>query len=320
MEYDDNVIFRGAGVAVPSDIGNEADGRGVWSVEIGSEPLKTRDWTLGLRASYYGSAHFDLREFDLQYPGASIWLDHRVDEATLMRLEYGFYYAWLGYDPYVATQIFTPQFFHNFGEYGVTRFYAQFAWNNFFFNEEDVFPGNGVGTPCPPESFFFCGPEGIDEKRERNRDGILYTAGVDHSLTIPEAFTTVTAGLFLEYNDTRGSEYTYAGYGGQLSTITQLPWSFVFSSRLVYVYRPFANPSTYPDFEDPNVLLGNQYAANQYRRNEDFVEVDLTLERKITDNLTASLRYDYLRNHSNTPVFDYDRHLVGGYLTFLWRH
>ena len=45
----------------------------------------------------------------------------------------------------------------------------------------------------------------------------------------------------------------------------------------------------------------------------------MRLERPITERLTASLRYDYLRNFSNVDVFDYDRHLVGGYLTYYWQ-
>lgn len=320
MEYDDNVIFRGAGVAVPSEIGGQSDPRGVWSVELGSELYRSEDWTVGARVNYYGSVHSELEDFDLQYPGGSLWVDRRIDEATLARVEYGFGYAWLGYDPYVASQVLTPQMFHSFGEWGVTRFWTQFLWSNFFPNDFDVVDGDGVGTPCPPEAFGTCGPAGLSEASERNRDGILYTAGVQHTWPIPIARTELLTGILVEYNDPRGSEYTYAGYGAELGATTRLPLDLTLTTRALYVYRPFANASTFPDPNDPNLAAGLQYGLSSDRRSDDFLEVDVILERKITDNLSASLRYDYLDNHSEVPVFDYNRHLFGGYLTLLWRN
>jgi tetratricopeptide (TPR) repeat protein len=320
VEYDDNVIFRGAGVVVPSDIGGEDDGRAVWSIELGGEPIRTRDWGVGVRATYTGSALFHLQDFDLAYPGVSLWVDRRIDDATLVRVEYGFDYAWLGYQPYVATQLVTPQWFHDFGELGVSRFWAQLLWSNYFPEDADVFPGTGVGQPCPPASVGFCGPAGIDEHRVRNRDGILYTAGVEHTLSVPLLRTDLSPGLFAEYDDARGSEYSFAGYGAQLLATSQLPLGVLLRARGIYVYRPYENVSTFPDPRDPNVLAGRQYGLAGPRRSDDFVEVDVSVERKITDNFTASVRYDYLKNHSTVAVFDYDRHLVGGYLTLFWRH
>jgi len=320
MEYDDNVVLRGAGVAVPEEIGGQSDPRGVWSVEVGGELFRSENWSAGARLNYYGSVHSELEEFDLEYPGASLWLDRRVDDATLARLEYGFAYAWLGYDPYVASQVLTPQLFHAFGEWGVTRFWTQFLGSNFFPDDADVADGTGVGTPCPPAAFGECGPAGLDEARARNRDGILYTAGVQHTWPVGPLRTELLTGIFAEYNDARGTEYTYAGYGAELGTVSRLPLALTLTTRALYVYRPFANASTFPDPNDPDLAQGLQYGLSSDRRHDDFLEVDLILERKITDNLAVSLRYDYLDNHSDVPVFDYNRHLFGGYLTLLWRN
>jgi hypothetical protein len=43
------------------------------------------------------------------------------------------------------------------------------------------------------------------------------------------------------------------------------------------------------------------------------------LERPITDWLIGSLRYEYTNNDANVEVFDYDRHVVGGYLTLYYQ-
>jgi hypothetical protein len=66
-------------------------------------------------------------------------------------------------------------------------------------------------------------------------------------------------------------------------------------------------------------VSGVEYSLEDSDREDDYYEADVRLERPITDRLTATIRYDYLRNHSNVSVFDYDRHLVGGYLTFTWQ-
>jgi hypothetical protein len=45
------------------------------------------------------------------------------------------------------------------------------------------------------------------------------------------------------------------------------------------------------------------------------VYVDAVLERPITEHVKVSARYRHENNDSNVGVFDYDRNIVGGFVT-----
>ncbi len=45
-------------------------------------------------------------------------------------------------------------------------------------------------------------------------------------------------------------------------------------------------------------------------------QVGATVDHYITDRLVLSTRYRYVNESSNTDVYDYDQHVIGGYLTF----
>ena len=57
------------------------------------------------------------------------------------------------------------------------------------------------------------------------------------------------------------------------------------------------------------------FSAFTTRRRDHVVYVDAALERPITEHLKVSARYRYENNDSNVDVFDYDRNIVGGFLT-----
>ena len=288
LEWDSNVAFLGNGLATPNEISSKSDVRGVWSVDGGSELWHRDGWAVGARAFYSGSAHADDTDFDLQYPGVAAWVDRQLGERSLLRLEAGFGYAWLGYDPYVATWFATPQWFIDQGRYGVTRVYAGVAGDNFLSNH------NGGGD--------FQG-----NNSQRNRDGVGVIPGIDHTVSLRGGETQLRGGVFGERYEAKGRDWDFWGVGVHAGFRQQLPWRLALDTEARYVYRPFDHPSTYAT------------PPTNSDRTDNYVEVDVRLERPITDRLTASLRYDYLRNFSNVDVFDYDRHLVGGYLTYYWQ-
>jgi len=51
------------------------------------------------------------------------------------------------------------------------------------------------------------------------------------------------------------------------------------------------------------------------KRRDNIWRVSVLLERPIRSWLKASLTWRFHDNNSNTDVFDYDRHIVGGFLT-----
>jgi tetratricopeptide (TPR) repeat protein len=316
VEYDTNVAFLGRGLATPDEIGSQGDARGVWSVDAGTPLLRIGSTTIGARAFYVGSAHFDLRDYDLAYPGAAFWIDHPTGARSLLRVEAGAGFAWLGYEAYAASAWLAPQWFLEHGAWGTTRFHATALGYDFRRSDGDEVDGVGVGLPCPGGASR-CGPAGLDEREFRDRDGIGVIAGVEHSLPLRGGDTVLRGGPLLERYEARGDEWDAWGVGGEVGVRQRLPLALTLDLAARYVHRLYDDPSSYPD--PRRVVRGRQYELSDDDRRDDYFEVDVRLERPLTRWLTATVRYDYLRNASDVAVFDYDRHLVGGYLTLLWQ-
>ena len=323
VEYDSNVLLRGDRVQVPDEISDEDDGRAVWTAQIGTELFRSRGWALGVLAAYYGSAHFDLTDFDTHYPSITTWLDRRISESTMARLQYDFSYAWVGKDGYLREHQITPALFHDWGgRRGTTRLFAELSWDDYRFDNDDVpdgLPiglGGGPGEPCPDPTRP-CGPFGLDEQDERNRDGFWAIIGFDHVIPVHEARSEVSFGYRWHHYDSEGREYEFQAHEFEIGVRTLLPWRFVLDVQGSYMYRPYDHPSTYPDPDD--LVAGVEYGLRDRDKREHVWQADVILERPITKWLIGSLRYAYVRNDANVQVFDYDRHVVGGYLTVFYQ-
>ena len=315
IEWDSNAAFVGRGVELPNEIDSQSDFRGVLSGELAGEIWKHGRWTLGGRVDYFSSYNFDLTDFDLQYPGGGFWLDYTLSPTSLLRLDLASHYGWLGYDPYVFANALTPQFFHTWGPAGTSRFWVSGLYDDFLDNAPGEFPGPGqTGDPCIGTGR--CGPPTLDEKKERNRDGWGGAVGIDHSIPVAWLNGEVWAGIFYELYESKGTEYQYNGYGARLGFRTQLPWQVGLAVWGGYTHRPYQHPSTYPDPDNPNLLAGQQYALSNTDRNDKIAEVEVELSRPITQNLIGSIRYGYLSNDSNVAVYNYDRSVVGAYITW----
>ena len=303
IEWDSNAAFLGRGVELPQELNQKDDFRGVLSAEIATQVWNRGPWALYARGDYYSSYDFDLTDFDLQYPGGGAWLDYAV------------HYGWLGYQPFVLANALTPQFLHNWGPAGTSRFWGQIYYDDFFDNAGGVAAGPGAtGAPCVGTTV--CGPPGLDEQSERNRDGYGGGLGIEHTVPVAWLKGEVWGGLFGEFYQSRGTEYQYDGYGARLGFSTLLPANFTLSAWGGYTHRPYRHPSTYPNPDNPQLLAGQQYALSGTDRNDNVAEVEVELSHPITRSLTGSIRYAYLNNDSNVAVYNYDSTVVGAYITW----
>jgi tetratricopeptide (TPR) repeat protein len=316
FEYDDSVVLKGSGVVLPEEISHDGDGRVVWTAEIGTELLRSEDWFLGFLAGYYGSVHDDLEDFNVQYPSATVWLDRRITESSTARLQYDFGYGWVGgSDPYLANHVLTPALFHAWPRWGTTRFFAELHKSNFLFSSDDApdgTPGASPGDPCPVP-LASCGPFGANESRARNRDGYGTIAGFDHALPLDDGKTELRGGYRFHYYGARGREYSYRGHEVNLGVQRQLIDGLMLDLGASYTYRPYRHPSSFPDPDE--LVFGEQYRLSSIRRREETLQFDAIVEWEFSDRLVGSLRYSYLDNDSNTAVYDYDREIVGAFLT-----
>jgi tetratricopeptide (TPR) repeat protein len=314
IEHDSDVVLRGSGVPLPADISDEEDQRGVWAANLGTELWKTEAVTAGVMGSYRGTTHFDLNDFDSHFPSMTLWVEAPVVERVRALVRYDFGYAWYDTDPFVSTNSWQLSFARA-GDLGATEVYGRAHVDEFFFESDDVqggvLPADCMGVPL-------CGPAGIDESRERNRDGWGASAGVFHTLPLPTDATPIDAaslrgGYRYAHYEAEGREYTHDTHEATLGLEAELPLELGFDARGIFAYRPYRHSSTFPD---PTTLTpATPYSLSGKKRRERMWQVATSVSRPITELVSVAARWRYTDNDSNTDVFDYDQHVLGVYLT-----
>jgi hypothetical protein len=203
---------------------------------------------------------------------------------------------------------------------------VDFTGNDLRFRPNDVVDGDGPGGDpfcigqTPNENFSPCSPPGVNERRERKRDGLDVGIAVEHSVALPVPDVIkgivqqieVGGGYRFNYLDSRGEEWEHFGHLLSGGVNVQFPLDFSIASRLSYQYRDFLHRSTFPDSEVSN----EEYTLSPNNRREHEVIVEVEVEKDITKNVSVSTRYSYLTNDSNRDAYNYNRHIVGGYLDF----
>lgn len=302
-EWNTNVTLAGSDIT-PGEISGRRDIDTMWSAVAGAEIYRGESFAVGALASYYGNAHTTLYEFDLEYPGFSVWIDRPLSDDTTLRFQSDFSYAWYGYRPYEVYGGLSPQVYQSWHDYGLTWGYAKFYGGDFFFDNVD-YPDIGQ-----PGGF---GPPGVDEAAARNRDGWGLTAGAVHTLPIPATGIELRGGgNYLHYWSV-GPEWRFDGWEALLGFRAPLLWEIALDGQAGFIYRAFYHPSTYPQ----NNTLPLEYAG--VKRRDNVWQFEVKLERPVTPWLKASARYYYLDNGSNTNVFNYRQQIWGGYLTVSFR-
>lgn len=325
IEYDDNAVLQGSGTPLPSEISSRDDVSGVWLGAAGMELFRHEAWSAGAALSYSGSAHAEITSFDTQFPGAAFWIDRRIDDANTLRGAVDTGYAWVDYESFLWTYRASLSGIHQWREAGTTELFARFWRDDYFQTSDDVPDGIGVpGSSCSlagGQLVSYCGPPGVDEHAERNRDGNGVAAGWLHRAALPFAWPwgTVEArgGYQFERFSSRGSEYSYQSHALAAAVRAPLPWSLTIDVGGSFAWRPYRNPTTFPDTA---LVYDTEYGLSNDDRNETTANVDVMLERPLTRWLSASLRWHYENNRSNAEVFEYHRHIVGGYLTARFGH
>jgi tetratricopeptide (TPR) repeat protein len=323
FEYDDNVILQGGGAPLPDEISSARDVRGTWSAEAGGELLRGEHWSAGLLGGYSGAAHADITSFDTHYPVLALWLDRQLDDATTLRLALDGGYAWVDGDSFFGTGRASLSALRAWESAGASELYVRFRIDEYFESGDDIPDGTGTpGAPCPAPppgaSIATCGPPGVNERRERNRDGRSAVVGVRHSVGIPVLRSTLHAGYEFERFDASGREYSHVAHSLSAGVLIALPLAFALDVSGVVTWRPFDHPSTFPDPPEP--FFDTEFGVADRDRNERYSAVSISLARPIGWGLTASAGWRWERNHSNVEVFDYRREVLGTYLTWAWGH
>lgn len=323
LEFDDNVVLRAGPVSLPDHLPSQRDERAVFELEAGREFFQDGAWSAGAMLSYRGHYHRRLDEFDLIHPAGTLWLDRRLGETTTARLRYDLGYAAYDGDPFLFSQALTPTLFQTWGDGSLTRLYARYFKLDHLSRNHDV-PGAPAGSspgdlcdpagPVDPDpSLPACGPPGLDEESARNQSGNGLTLGAEHRLPLGFASSELRGGYAFHHFGARGREDSFNAHELSLGTLSTLPFDLSLDTLVRYTWRPYRHASTFVDPRD--LRPGRQYPLDDAPRRDGVFDLDVELERPLSQRLIASLRYRYTRNHSNVAVFDYDRQILGAYLT-----
>ena len=331
VEFDDNVILRGgvtqftAPDSPAADEGQE-DVRGVWSIDAGVQLFRHKNWSAGLTGSYSGTAHRDLDDFDVHAPSVGAYIANQVSPNTVARARYNFGFVWVDENSFLRTQIAEAALEHTWDTAGTTTILADVLVNDLRFPTEEVTdvqdPTAVVGDDCGivPAEGVGCGPIGVDEGRERDRDGIGFGGAIEHvyPVPLPVAFDDAVealnlgAGYRFRYYDSDGDEWQHQAHVLSAVVNFEFPFDISFRNRASFEFREFENPSTFPDSEIANELF--QISGGD--RSEEQFDFTTELEKGVYKGLSLSARWSYTESNSNRRVYSFKRHIVGAYLNY----
>jgi len=312
LEHDDNVLLRGRGVDLPSEISGQSDERLYWLGEGGALLLDRARWSGGVTLRYAGAAQREIDSFDSQAPGGTLWLDRRLgSDASGVRLQYDFDAVWIDEDPFLYAHRLAVSVDRSWGRAGRTRASVSVGFDEYRFDIDDIPDGIGQpGDPCPG-GIVVCGPPGLDEREARDRDGHDVNVALGHWMPLPWFGAWIEGELRYQRFQTQGREFDRQRHQVELAAGVELPWALRFTARGRYAYVPHDDPTTFPDPGGLPPGGGVQLGLDAARRREQETFVQLRLERAFGPHVRVAADWSRTRNHSSSDVFDYDRNVLG---------
>ena len=289
LEFDSNVTIRGQNVAqvfINGDtVSDRQDGRGIWSFDGGAELWREGDWSAGLLGSYTGTAHFQINEFDAHYPAFATWLDHRLTERTTLRARYDFGYLWINYESYSLSNLLSGALFHDWERWGFTEITVQGGWYDFRYDRIPPFT-DGSGTS------------------RINQDGWLVSVEGYHYYEPGFRDMELRAGYRYTHYVANGTEFDYDAHRFLVGFDITLPFAVIWDNYFAFTYQPYERASVYADPTPGHVP----------KHRDQIYEFGTELEKIVWRNVSVLARYRYTDVDSNVDVYDYERHVVGGYV------
>ncbi|MCP5068218.1 MAG: tetratricopeptide repeat protein [bacterium] len=311
-EYDDNAVLRGAGVRLPEEIQGQQDTRFSWRAQAGADFWSEGPWSLAGMLDVNGQLHDELNEFDTAEPLLTLWLDRSFGTDTLARFELSTSYAWVDGDPFRTAHAAGFTLHHAWSERAATSLRMGIHLDDYRFSDDDVADGPGhPGTACLDPGDIVCSPRGIDESRDRNRDGQGSWIGVIHEFSLGEGISAWGGYRFHRYS-ARGQEYSFDSHGWELGARVALPARFDLEASGHYAFREFRHPSTFP--EPDSLIAGLQYGLSRSDHSGRLLQTRLVLGRALGQRVRIEARWIHQRVRSNVSVFDYRRDQFGGFV------
>jgi tetratricopeptide (TPR) repeat protein len=132
-------------------------------------------------------------------------------------------------------------------------------------------------------------------------DGQEHLVGIGQYVFLPAPVSYVRFGALGDFQETDGSEFEYKAYELFAGTSITLP----FSSQFDVLYR----------FADRYYDANSFFPPNQ-EQESTIHRVTLELIKSVTPHIDVSVAGSLTFRDSNIPVFDYNRYIAGGYVTY----
>lgn len=280
IEYDDNVkvlpdntTLQGIG---PGGInrgqykGHKADWRTPLVLNANYEPLRTDNWTAGIRYYSYAGLNYYLSDFNVVDQFGELYVKYQINRLTINPF-YSFDYTWVGGDPY--------SMFNSVGMRFTLAETSNLTGDLVYMYQNRDFKYYGSQTSNVPGGYAY------------NRTGYLNQVGLFQTLTGQPG--SVRFGFIWERELTDGINFTANRYRGTMEAYLNLPWRI-----LAYGY-----------FEYAKTLCSNRDSFAGIYRNEDYIQFIFQLRRPVTSWMNVIAGYNHISNPSNIQDYQYNRNI-----------
>ena len=289
VEYDSNPTFVGSNVTILTEsleevrLKREDDVAGVFALDTYYDLLDMDFVTLRAGYSGYVSLHDRADEVDqVTHLG---WADlgfHYGDWRFGTRFDGSMTNLDLD-DDYLEMFRVSPSVTYANNQWGVTQVLYQYHDLDYKFDTSDA--------------------------PEFDADGTLHDLSFTQFVYLPAPFTYARAGIGFQRQRTDGTEFEYDGISLTVGAGIELPFDARGGVLVQYFHRDYENRSTDPDPFD---------GGTRDKRNDDVARIKLDLTVPFAQYWEVALRGSFTFNDSNISDYDFNRHVVGTYVTFTY--
>ena len=278
MEYDSNPTVLGD-VPAGTVTGGEEDGRGVLRPSASYRLVQAE--AASLTAGYDGYLSFHINETEVNLQTHSAWISGGYSLGPVrLGLRYDYAFTFIDTtDPFRHLHRVTPSLSIPEGDCGVTFISYQLHCQDFL---NDLTPAL---------------------KPFLDRDGTRNMAGASQFFFLPEPFSYVRIGGLADFVRTDGSEWDYNGWEASFGAGYDFPYEVSFSWLYRFFFRDYRHDSLYAEFPP------------EKRRDRRHV-LTLELAKALTEHWVVSAGASLTWTGSNIPIYDYNRQVGGGYVTY----
>jgi thioredoxin-like negative regulator of GroEL len=288
LEYDSNPTIAPQDTIRGQKLNAHKDGRGVYRIR--GSYLLYEDDRYSATAGYDGylSSHFDETYVDLMTHVGHLTTSADFDPLSF-NLRYDYAYTWIdAFDTRKFRELHrvTPSVSYRESGWGFSQLYYQF-------HEEDF------------KRPLLVGP--LDRDGQRHVVGFNQFLFPGPYLAEFMPFTYFRIGALGDFLDTDGSEFAYDswefsfGFGAELAGEVDLSVLYRLTDR---------------DYRHDSIVSTTGPPPPAYKRDDLQSRVTFELNKALGNHWQVAIAGSFTFNDSNVPLYDYDRDIVGGYLTY----